>query len=458
VFLSQKVDQDEVPRTHATINGVSYAGTAVGTDLQRDLFQERSLTYLQYHKTNIDGPFQDLHMSFSWHEQDEDEDRIRNTGQRDVQGFEVGTLGTFLQLGSDAGALGVLTWGFDYYRDWVDSYKYSSIPVPADAIQGPVGDNAYYDLVGVYVQDLLPLGDTVSLTVGARYTYARADADKVRDPSTNTQFAVHESWDQWTGNARLMVELAPDHWQVFGGVTQGFRAPNLSDLTSSGIARSGEVEVAATGLQPEHYLGYEVGTKVRSDDLAMQMAWYYTDIEDQILRFPTGQIDPGTGFPIVTKANVGDGYVQGVELDASWRLRPDATVFGAFGWQYGRVLNFDAGGLTASEEYISRLMPLTTMLGIRFQPVEARWHVETLVLRAEDADKLSAGDQRDTQRIPPGGTPSYTLWNLNVGWAISDQATLDAGVDNITDVDYRVHGSGSNGVGRNFVLGVSVRF
>jgi hemoglobin/transferrin/lactoferrin receptor protein len=133
-------------------------------------------------------------------------------------------------------------------------------------------------------------------------------------------------------------------------------------------------------------------------------------------------------------------------------------VFGAFGWQYGRVLNFDAGGLTASEEYISRLMPLTTMLGIRFQPVEARWHVETLVLRAEDADKLSAGDQRDTQRIPPGGTPSYTLWNLNVGWAISDQATLDAGVDNITDVDYRVHGSGSNGVGRNFVLGVSVRF
>ena len=36
MFLHQQSNQDNVPRTHATVFGESYAGTTVGTDLQRD--------------------------------------------------------------------------------------------------------------------------------------------------------------------------------------------------------------------------------------------------------------------------------------------------------------------------------------------------------------------------------------------------------------------------------------
>ncbi|MEY3161962.1 MAG: hypothetical protein RIT25_1953, partial [Planctomycetota bacterium] len=68
------------------------------------------------------------------------------------------------------------------------------------------------------------------------------------------------------------------------------------------------------------------------------------------------------------------------------------------------------------------------------------------------------GDARDTQRIPPGGTPSWTTWNAWLVWNMTDQARLVLGCENLTDDDYRVHGSGSNSPGRNFLMSLRVAF
>ncbi len=457
VFLHQRISQDAVPRTHATIYGESFRGTAVGTDRQRDTFQDRSLTYLQYHRTGMGGPLGGMHLSVSWHEQSQEEDRITGSGSQTWQGFTVGTLGLLAQFESDLGDLGQLTWGVDYYRDNVRShFRRASNPQPPDPIQGPVANDATYDLFGAFVQDRIALGSRAELQLGARYTWAKADANSVRDPSGN-KIAIEDDWSEISSSAHLRFDLAPEHWNVYGGVSQGFRAPSLSDLSSFDVARSGEQEVPSPGLDAEHYLGYEIGTKVRTGDVDTTLAWFYTDIEDQIQRYPTGAVN-GSGQPIVTKANVGEGYIQGVEFQYAWEVLERTTLFGSNTWQYGRVSNYNTGGTTIEDEYPSRLMPFTTQVGLRWEDVEGRFYAETLVVRAEDADKLSSGDQRDTQRIPPGGTPSYTVWHLRAGWQVDDRTRLDFGVDNITDVDYRVHGSGSNSPGTNFVVGMTMTF
>jgi hemoglobin/transferrin/lactoferrin receptor protein len=301
---------------------------------------------------------------------------------------------------------------------------------------------------------VLEIGDCLGIEGGLRYTYAAVDADSVRDPSNN-RIAISDHWDELTGNLNLRVGIV-DGWNAYGGVSQGFRAPSLADLSSFGVARSGELEVATPGLDEEHYTSYEVGTKVRAGRVSGQLAYYYTDIEDQILRFPNGSTGPG-GEPVVTKANVGEGHVEGIEFQYAWTAIDQYTLFGMNSWQYGRVSNFDSG-LVRSDEYVSRLMPFTTMVGVRWEDPEGRGYVETAVVRAEDADKLSAGDQRDTQRIPPGGTPSYTVWNVRCGFRFDERTSLDLACENITDVDYRVHGSGSNALGRNFVVGMRVLF
>lgn len=452
IVLHQQFAQTDVPRTHATVSGESWRGSAVGTDLRRDLDQDRRLTYVQLHQTGMGGLIEAMRLSLSWHTQRELEDRQPGTGAARAQAFEVGTLGAFAQFDSDAGAAGRLVWGVDYYRDNVNSwFRREGTPAAPDPIQGQVANDATYELLGVFVQDELPLGERLVAATGVRYTWAAVDADSVRDPS-GAKIAIADDWDEFTANLHLRATLV-DGWNVYGGVSQGFRAPSLSDLSSFDIARSGEQEVPSPGLGEEHFLGYEVGTKVRSGCVAGQLAYYYTDIEDQILRFPTGATD-SSGQPIVTKANVGEGFVEGLELQYAVDFLPQTTLFGVNSWQYGRVSNFNSGGTTRSEEFVSRLMPFTTVVGLRWQSADGSFHAATEVTRVEDADKTSAADNRDTQRIPPGGTAGHTLWNLRCGWQVDDRTAIELACENVTDADYRVHGSGSNGLGRSFVVGM----
>lgn len=452
VVLHQEMSQNNVPRTHATVFAEIWRGTAAGTDLQRDLDQDRRLSYVQLHQSGLGGAYSAARYSVSWQTQNENQDRVPGTGAARSEAFEVGTFGTFAQFESDVGALGTLTYGVDYYRDNVNSWSRGG---GSNVFQGSVGNDAKYDLFGAFAQDEAELGDGLSATAGVRYTYAAADADSVRSPTSNTTgIAVKDDWDEVTANVHLRQELN-ERWNVYGGVSQGFRAPSLSDLTSFTVARSGEQEIASPELDAEHFLGYELGTKVRTGRLQSQLAWYWTDIEDQIIRTPTGTTV--NGLPAIAKSNAGDGYIQGTEAQVAYEVVDRTTAFVVNSWQYGRVDGFD-NSRNAITDYPSRLMPMTTIVGVRWENAAGDFHCGTEVVRAEDADKLSQGDQADTQRIPPGGTPSYTLWNLRCGFRLDDRATLELACENVTDVDFRVHGSGSNGLGRNFVVGMSVAF
>lgn len=457
VFLHQNMAQDDVPRSHSTVSGISFYGSSVGSDLRRDSDQHRSLTYLQYHRERMAGVIDSMQLSVSWHRHEQTEDRIRGSGAQTWQGFDLGTFGAFAHFEKDVGQLGRLSFGLDFYHDNVNSFfRRAGAPQAGDSIQGPLADDASYDLLGVYVQNALALGEAAELQVGVRYTYAEADADSVRDPVTSTRIALADSWDELTGSVHLRVDVT-ESWNVYGGVSQGFRAPSLSDLTSFSLARSGEQEVPSPGLDAEHYVGYEVGTKIRRDDVSVRAAYYYTDIDDQIARFPTGGMT-ATGETIVARSNVGEGHVEGTELQMTWNVGGGATIFGANTWQYGRVSNFNSGGTTRTTEFPSRLMPTTTAAGVRWEDAEGRFHAQARVVRAEDADKTSAGDNRDTQRIPPGGTPSYTVLDVRCGWQIDERTDFELALENVTDVDYRVHGSGTNMPGRNLVFGMRMTF
>ena len=134
------------------------------------------------------------------------------------------------------------------------------------------------------------------------------------------------------------------------------------------------------------------------------------------------------------------------------------TAFGNLTWIEGRVTNFENASSSPQETWITRLMPVTGLAGLRFDDEEGRFWAETVVRAAGTADKLSFGDQRDTSRIPAGGTPSYAVWDLRLGCALGTATEVDVTLENITDVDYRVHGSGLNMPGFQFILGVTTRF
>lgn len=450
VALYQSVRQNDVPRTHSTVFGEPFHGTTVGTDLRRDNDLERELLYLQLHKERMEGFADTLRASVSWQRLDEVRDRLRTGDRRDLQGFDVNTVGLWAQLESETAA-GRLTYGIDFYHDDVDSFS------TANAVQGPVADDARYELLGLFVQDAIDASDRLEVTLGARFTWAEAAADRFYDPTTMAASSFAEDWTSLVGSVRATWQWVPQKWNVFGGVSQGFRAPNLSDLTRLDNARTNEFEVPATGLDPEDYLQLEIGVKGRPGRHQLQVTTFYTIIDDEIVRVPTGDVD-ADGNAIVTKDNVGDGWLFGVELSGAYRIRERWTLFGNLTWLDGRTDTFPTSAPVIESEYRDRVMPLTAQIGLRWEDPERRLWFEALSILAGKADRLSTRDEQDTQRIPPGGTPGYGVLHLRSGWRPVERVTLQAAVENVFDKSYRVHGSGSNMPGVNFIFSLNVDF
>jgi hemoglobin/transferrin/lactoferrin receptor protein len=450
VLGRQTVRQTNVPRTHRTIYSTTWRGLTRGTELSHDLDQSRDLTYVQLHSENRGGAVDALHAGVSWHEQDEYRSRWRTRGRYDSEGVDVGTVGAFLTLESPS-PVGRLVYGVEHYHDNVNSFSSRNL------IQGPVADDASYDLTGVFLQDTIPVCREFDLILGGRYEHAEARAASVMDSVTGNRFRLHDAWDSVVGSARGVWHVdKAGHWNVFGGVSQGFRAPNLSDLTRFDIARTGEQEVPSPDLDPERFLSYEAGVKAEYETLALQLAYFYTDIQDLITRVPTGRlIGPNRE---VIKRNVGRGFVQGVELGGRWRFLPQWTAFGAFTWMDGEADTYPTAAPVARREPVSRLMPVTTEAGVRWEDRRGKLWAEVAGTFVTRQDDLATSDRLDTSRIPPGGTPGYTTLAVRTGCRVTNNVDLTFAIENVTDADYRVHGSGLNEPGRNFLFGVEMRF
>lgn len=452
--LHQQVHQNDAWRAHSTIYGLSYRGTSTGDDQRRSLDQDRYLTYLQLEGET--GGFVDHYLvGVSHQRQAEEQYRIRKSGddRRDLQGFDVDTYGAMTELSSDTG-LGYLTYGASYYLDRVDSFRNNFDPdgsFAGSSIQGPVPDDSKYHLADAFIQDRLEFGDRLDVWLGGRFTYARAEIGRAEDPVTGDPFALTDDWTSGVGSARFVQDLNADETlALFGGVSQGFRAPNLSDLSRLDLARSGEIEIPSPGLEPEKYVSFELGLRGSFGATEGSVALYHTDIRDLIVGCRTGRL-VDDAFE-VAKFNAGAGFVQGVEFEIEQGLTDELTLFGWLSWQDGEL---ETDGVT---EPLSRIMPLTAEAGIRWSHPDGDLWLELLAIGAMRQDDLPVRDQLDTQRIPPGGTPGYVVGTFRGGWEWRHGISLTAAVENLTDEAYRVHGSGINGAGRNFILGAEWKF
>ncbi len=457
-FFHQQDHVDDAWRTHATKFGKSWAGATVGTDNARILDQARILSYAQL-EGDADHPWFDHYaINVSHHFQDEQEYRERSNGRYEIQGFAVDTYGIWAQFDRYLENTD-LTYGVSYYMDSINSFRqdFNANGTPrAPRIQGPVGDAGSYHLAGVFINSSTAITERTRVDFGARYTYASVDIGRVEDPDTGGQISIENNWQNLVGSGRISHQLDDEnHYRVFAGVSQSFRAPNLSDLSRFDANRTDEIETPSPNLEPEHFVTYEIGVKAEAGALSGTLSYYYTHVNDLILRSPTGRTV--NALREVTKSNSGDGHVQGVELNFNYDLSEQLEIFGGIAYQDSRVTTYPTSAPILKEEVLSRILPTSGFAGARWTPDDRLWF-EGLVQVADRADRLNTSDILDTQRIPPGGTPGYSVATIRSGWQATDRVNITSAIENIFDEDYRAHGSGQNEPGINFIFGAEVKF
>jgi hemoglobin/transferrin/lactoferrin receptor protein len=269
--------------------------------------------------------------------------------------------------------------------------------------------------------------------------------------------AINKKWHNTIFSLRGNHQLKPQSTSIYLGVAQGFRAPNLSDLTRLDSARSNEFEIPSLQLKPEYYLSVDSGIKFRSHKLNYDISIFYTDISDQIQRVPTGITNSDGEFEI-TKENIGNGYTYGSEIDIQYFLNKQLKLTARMAYIKGKIDTFPRSDNILENDYISRLMPTNLNLAIDYSAESGEWWLNTSMTAFDKADRLSARDKLDTQRIPPKGTPGFIIWNISGGYTISKATQLTVNLHNMLDKNYRIHGSGQNEAGRNLVVSIEYLF
>jgi hemoglobin/transferrin/lactoferrin receptor protein len=458
ILAHQRVFQEGAHRSHKSIFGKSWHGSTVGSDLHRVLDQKRELSYARLKLSPPSSAFEEIEITLSHHLQQEFQDRLRSNLRTELTDTRVQTWGLQGKVEQDLD-LGYLSWGFDFYRDNIDSHfrDYNANgSLRSMRPRGPVADNTTYSLLGLFIQDEIDKGDW-SFIPGMRYTMADIEADKVdEDPTDTTPFGrVSKRFEKVTGSFRVL-HRENDDLRTYFGLSQGFRAPNASDFTRFDTARSNEIQTPTESLDPESFVVAEIGLKLDGDSGSAEAAYFYTWIDDLIMRRPTGKTVSGSQE--VKAANAGEGFVEGFEIRGNYHVNPMIDLFGDFTWNRGRTDDFTSSSTDSKDEvHLSRVAPKNGALGLRYKK-DDKWWIEAQGRFTRKQNRLAPRDVTDTQRIPPGGTPGYNIYTLRAFWKIREDFKLSATLDNLTDKAYRVHGSGQNEPGRNLILALETTF
>ncbi len=461
-FAHQYLNQDDISRWHRTLNNPGWTkGSSVaapGRWNANTYDQERSLTYLRHAGRNEsqDAFIRSWSATISYQDitDSEFQDRLPAGGSSIRRSnIDVQTLGADLTLESEIGP-GTLVYGFDYYHDRVDARGSTNNPAGTNFRENlPVADDSTYDLFGLYTQYRWNPGERLEITPGVRYTYASAKLGPFTDATGTARRNESESWDSIVGNLRGLYRI-DDAWSAFGGISQAFRAPNLVDLSGNLATRAGGTVLGSTNVDPEEFLTYELGLRRSSDAFTFQGAVFYTDVNDVIT--DVREAPPGTAS---VTTNGSGGYVYGIELEGAWRFHPQWTLSGFAAWQDARVEAPAFVGGPVEGRPQSRQLPINGSLALRWTSESGAYWAEGRVTGSTREDRTTAADQAaDNQRIPTNGTPGYVVASLRGGWQVNESLALTAAVENLTDTDHRIHGSGQNEPGLNFILGAKVNW
>ncbi|PHR92581.1 MAG: hypothetical protein COA69_07020 [Robiginitomaculum sp.] len=462
-LVHQNLSQDDVWRTHSTIFSKPFAGTSIGTDLERLKDQRRQLSYLKLKGLPEHRLVESAEITVSRQSRTETERRVPANGLVIDQSFSSRLWAANAVFESTlSGAQ--LSYGLDYSFEHIDSDRTDFDPLTntrTPRIQGPVGDDASYQQTGVFVQGGFSLSDALELEIGSRFSHIRADIGRFEDPFAHNPISFDKGWSDISSSVRVRYKWGNQtRSNIWASVSEAFRAPNIADISRFGRSRSTEFEVASLALKPEKFITGEIGYRFSTQVIRVSASYYYTDMHDYIDTVPTGRIVDGL-FE-VSKRNSASGHVQGIEIMANIELDAGFSIESHATWLEGNLSRPVSGGIIITEP-ISRIMPLTGYLALNWTGKNLSGFGQDIWARAEltlagKADKLSTGDKEDTQRIPVGGTPGYALLNLKSGWHLSDNLQLTLSLNNVLNEAYRTHGSGSNEPGRHVMTGFSLSF
>lgn len=461
----QHFQMDDVPRFDRYVSFRATEGLGADAEHRFDP-QTRQLGYARYRLARGTGALAGLEVTASLSIQREGRSRIRrlvsgapsDTRERwrdDVYTPGVSVVGSSIVPAGDRAL--TLTWGGEFYHDALESRGFeddlqagTTALIVRESANGPAiptgnfPDGASGNRMGSFLSAEIQLFPAIALSAGARWSRFRNVAD------VGTQFGSRVENVSSDVTGQLGVVVAPHaRWRVAARLAEGFRAPNLYDLTRVGPVPGG-IAVPNPSARPERSLSVDLSLRYGDPVSAFDVTVYTMTIDGFIDRAP-GVFRGDTlfnGERVFQAVNVGSARVRGLEIEGIRFVGPVRLRTSAF-YTYGA--QEDASGIT---EPMSKIPPLNGTASVRWMFAGQPLWVEYLLRWATKQTRLGSRDSSDP-RIPSGGTPGYAVHGVRAGARVAPDVNVSAGLENVTDELYRGHASGVDSAGRHVWVGLS---
>ncbi|QNI03816.1 ligand-gated channel protein [Halomonas sp. SH5A2] len=327
---------------------------------------------------------------------------------------------------------------------------------------------------------VVPLGMHM-LTVGASYEEESLDdstTNQISDRTTveQSQWALFVE-DEWmlaedfalTGGLRMdddenygshlsprlysVWNMTPE-WTLKGGVSTGFRSPNLREITPDWgqVSRGGDV-YGNPDLEPETSLNKEIGLHYASaSGLSSSVTLFHNDFEDKITRIvcPEGVCadEPNQfGSDPTYRINVDEAVTQGVEVSLAAPLSEVLELTGSYTYTDSEQKSGEYEG-----EPLAQLPRHQVSASLDWQ-VSSKLSQWTKVTYRGKETQPNTGPSQDATVAP-----SYTFVDTGIGYQLTDNTKVNAGIYNLfdEDIDYDEYGYIEDG--RRVWLGLNVAF
>lgn len=254
--------------------------------------------------------------------------------------------------------------------------------------------------------------------------------------------------------------MAQSGWRLAFNAASGYRVPNVDDLAKVFDSGNGTLVVPNTNLKPERSYSLDVNvTHHWNDRLHWENVLWATFLRNAIvsdvfqLNGQDSVLFDGIKSRVYASQNQQEARLWGFSSKLEVDITSTLAAYGSVNYTRGRV-QLEAGG----DSPLDHIPPVYGRLGLRYHT--SRFNVEAFTLfngKKDIKDYLLNGEDNE-QYAPATGMPAWQTYNLRGAVHFGQHFTLQAGIDNLLDLQYRTFSSGINAPGRNLFLTLRLRW
>lgn len=311
----------------------------------------------------------------------------------------------------------------------------------------------------LYVSNKFKINPQLILNGGLRYTLNNLNAKFENNEAIQFPYSEAKQSPKAISGSVSLVKLLGETGKISIQGASGFRSPNIDDLGKVFESTAGHVIVPNTELKPEYTYNGELGiANTFGNKFTIEAAAYYTKIINAIVtdKFTFNNSDSieydGEMSAVYANQNKGKAYITGVFGSLNYKINNWLSASTTLTLTNGKV-NTDT-----TDAPLDHIPPMFGKTAITCNYKNVTIDAYSLYNAAKKIKDYSLSGEDNEQYATEDGMPAWFTLNLKTSYTFAKKYSIQAGIENILDTNYRAFASGVSAPGRNIFVALKANW